>query len=203
MKQLCLKLILPMTALTLFAHADDQIPSINMPLDNKIMMMDKEQQTFYDNRVSFCFGHFYAHTDMGGVVYERLKPDSMYVGIATAVYSKTVGISAVGGYNFLLTPKDRLTPVAGLSYVTGHGHDLFPVLGLHYEREINNVFRVGANFTTLIASDFVYTIGVPLTFAIDSQKRWELQMQPYVVHADSWLFRFTSTGIQGSIAYRF
>lgn len=193
--------ILPMTALTLFASADDAIPSLQMPLDNKIMMLDKEKPSSYDNRVSFCFGHFYGSG--GGIAYERLKPDSLYVGITTAVYYWTVGIDVVGGYNFLLSPKDRLTPVAGLTYIGGIGHDVLPVLGLLYDHEINSVFRVGANFRTLIASDFIYTLGVPLTVTMDPQKRWEFQVQPYVVHSETLFFRLTSTGVQGSIAYRF
>ena len=196
------KLILPLAVLTLFAYADDALPSLSLPPDNKIMMLDKEHQTSYDNRVSFGFGYFFTNAS-GGIGYERLKPDSAYVGIATGFYYKTIGIEAFGGYNFSLTPKDRLTPVAGLTYATGRGQDLYPIVGLLYEHEVNNVFKVGANFKTLIASDFAYSLGVPLTFTVDPQRRWEFQMQPYVVHAESWLFRITSMGVQASLGYRF
>lgn len=196
MKTAILKALVPMTLLTLTAFADQGSLPMNIPVDTKINEID---QNNYDNRLKFAFG--YSDFRMGGVGYERLKTESAYFGISVAAFSKVAAIEALGGYNFQLSSQDRLTPIGGVSYF--HDAGVCPLIGVLYDHKVNQSFRVGASFKSFFIADGAYSVGVPLTFCFGDHGRWELELQPYAVHLNTWLFRHTSTGLQGSLAYRF
>jgi len=138
-----------------------------------------------------------------GVSYTRIKPDSTYIEIATSINPHSVTITAMGGYNFLLSPKDVIRPAAGLAYHAGKIHRIFPVLGVGYEHAFNDTFSLGADAASVINGDFNFAIGTPFTFHFGDLKRWEVRLTPYLVHAETVLFSSNTTALSCSLGYRF
>lgn len=189
-------------ALLLFrcAAAEDPHSPLDRSLEQKIIKSSQIPDFSYDHRFSFGFGRL--EFESGGVLYERVKIDAMYVGIGMAdFFSHDPAFEAMGGYNFRLSLKDRLTPVAGISYLSGDV--ILPLVGVLYEHQASQLFRVGVNIKSLISKDFIYTAGIPLIFSFGPDKHWEAEFQPYLVHQGRLHLGFASTGLQCCLAYRF
>ncbi|HUD02214.1 MAG TPA: hypothetical protein VMR37_07785 [Rhabdochlamydiaceae bacterium] len=204
MKSTFLKLALPMTLATLLANAEPLNPPKNLQIDSKTMMVN-ENSTF-DNRINFGPGGLF--NVAAGASYARIKPDSTYIGIATYIDLNRAIVTAMGGYNFLLSEKDKLTPSAGLGCFTGLGRHtgstrIFPVVGLEYEHAFNSVFSVGTELVTvLVPHNSFVSLGVPFTFHFGDQKRWEFRLTPLVAAQHLPIFIDTVT-FSASLGYRF
>jgi hypothetical protein len=106
---------------------------------------------------------------------------------------------AKGGYNFLLTPKDLLSPFAGFFYYPGRYPHIFAVCGVEYDHAFTDTFSAGVNFSNIISENFNCAIGVPLTVNFGSEKRWEVRLEPVLMHVALW----SSTTVNCSLGYRF
>lgn len=207
MKSIYLKMMMPMMMTTLFAtvHASSstQTDPVNPQRTTEENLFPK-----YDNRIKLGVSQFYGNS--ATLSYERLKVQSMYFGVEVAAYhhDRLGFISALGGYNFLLSPKDRMTPVAGLGYYKAKHFDyLYPIVGMLYEHAFTDTIRLGANlkanFSALVSGESKFYLGVPFTTQIGEKKKWELEVQPYTFHSKGWRVSHDSIGIQTSIGYRF
>jgi len=200
----CLKLALPLTLATLLANADQLEFTKNMPLDSKTVAAFNEYAlpTYdtYDHKVDVGSWFF---SKSAAVTYTRVKPDSTFIGVSGSFTPYSVGIMAMGGYNFLLSPKDILTPAAGLYYNSGIQKKIYPMMGLQYEHAFNNVFSIGADFVTAIKGDFNISVGVPFTFHFGHQKRWEVQLTPWMTHTKKWPVSSNEATLHCSLGYRF
>jgi hypothetical protein len=192
-----LKLALPMLLATGVANAELNFTK-HLPMD-KAMMQEHSFST-YDYRVDFGTNLFNAGA---GVSYSHVKPDSKYIGVGTFIGPKAVGLTAIGGYNFLLTPDDILTPAAGMTFYSGKGQKFYPVVAVGYEHAFNDVFSIGADFSSVMNGDFNYTLGVPCTYHFGEQKRWNVRVTPTVIHAQLWFLPVNITTLGVSLGYRF
>ena len=200
MKRTCLKLALPLTLATLLANGEELSFTKNLPIESKAMMVNENPLSAYDNRVNFGPDIF---NKAAGVGYARIKPDSAYVGIGTYVAPRYAVFTAMGGYNFLLSRKDRLTPSAGLGYYAGKSHHIVPLMGLDYEHAFNSFFSVGADVVSVINGDLNFAVSVPFIFHFGSEKRWEVRLAPCLSHSENWLVSNNRTSLNVSMGYRF
>ena len=212
MKNAFFKLTFPMTLATLLAHADQLNFTKNIPIESEIKLVNSNPLPIYDNKLEIGIGLFGLGFEEG-VSYSRIKPDSMYFSFGTALHPRIVSVTAMAGYNFRLSEKDTLTPAAGLSYVPVFrpifiifgtiDHRVLPILKVGYEHAFNNIFSLGVDFASLISRDFSYTIGVPFTFHFGSEKRWEVQVTPYMIDGIYWMHHKNKITLNCALGYRF
>jgi hypothetical protein len=195
---LYLKLILPITLATIVANAEPLNYQKTLPLDKQIAI--ETPFTAYDNRIRLYANPY---NKGGALIYERLKPESAYIGFGTSIYYGLTGISATGGYNFLLTPNDLLTPFAGFIYYPGRYNNIFAAWGVEYDHAFTDTFSAGVNFSNIVSENFNYAIGVPFTVNFGPEKRWEVQIEPVLRHATLWSLPIYSTTVNCSLGYRF
>jgi hypothetical protein len=206
MKSTYLKLALPMALATLLVNAEELNFTKNLPIDSKTMPINENLIPAYDNRINVNPGII---TYSGGISYARIKPDSTYIGISTVVNPDYIIVTAMGGYNFSLSPKDRLSPAAGLGHYTGFGRfgssGIFPVVGLEYEHAFNSTFSVGADFASVLirGGDSSFALGVPFTFHFGDEKKWEFRVMPCLRHKQNWPRSDDQIALSGSLGYRF
>jgi nitrogen fixation protein len=186
-------LTLPITLSTILANADQLEFTKSLPIDSKLPVAENTLIN-YENRINI---------GMGGLTYERIKQDAAYVGIGTTIYRNGVVVIAMGGYNFLLSEKDVIRPVAGLGYYTGEKDLIAPLVGVGYEHAFNNTFTLGANVARVLVGDSNYTVSVPVMFHFGEQKKWEFRLIPMVAHNGGPLISFNKTGLGLSLGYRF
>lgn len=202
MRLIDLKILIPMTLATLLTTAHPSSFAQTHSTDPQIIITENSFFPKYDNRIKFNINQ--SHLTSAGLSYERLKLQSIYFGVEAAAFKQGVGVEAFGGYNFLLSPRDRMTPIGGLSYCKLKESDcLYLTTGVFYEHAFTDKFRLGANFKAFISGDLGFSLGIPCTFQMGEQKRWEFEVQPYGVHVENWLFSHNSIGIQASTSYRF
>lgn len=195
---LYLKLILPITLATTVVSAEPLNYEKNLPLDKQKAL--ETSFTTYDNRI-----RLYANPFIKGaaLTYERLKPESAYIGLGTSIYSGPTAIMAKGGYNFLLTPNDLLSPFAGFIYYPGRYHNIFAAWGVEYDHAFTGSFSVGVNFSNIVSENFNCAIGVPFTVNFGPEKRWEVRLEPVLMHVTLWSLPIYSTTVNCSLGYRF
>jgi hypothetical protein len=199
MKRTCFKLALPLTLATLLANAEELSFTKNLPIESKTMMVNENPLSTYDNRVNFGPDLF---NKAVGVGYARIKADSTYIGIGTYIASYGAAFTAMGGYNFLLSPKGRLTPAAGLVYFAGTPY-IFPLAGLYYEHAFNSVFSVGTEVTTIITGNSNVIVTIPFTLHFGAGKRWEVRLAPSLSHIKHSLTDNNRMNFNVSMGYRF
>lgn len=194
MKSIFLKVTLPATLATLLANADQLSFTKNLPLDSKLPTHTESIVAPYENKVS---------VGLGGLTYQRTKPDAAYFGIGTAIFRKNVLFTALGGYNFLLSEKDMLTPAVGLGYYADNNHLIIPLVGVAYDHAFNDVISLGADVSSSIGKNLVYSVGIPLTIHFGEQKKWEFRVMPALVHNESNVLPSNSIALGLSFGYRF
>ena len=186
MKTVYLKLALPLTLATLLANADQLDFTKNLPLDSKTVAAFNEYSLptydIYDHRLSMGTNFLGRHA---GVTYARVKPNSTFIEVSSFANTYDFGITTMGGYNFLLSPQDILTPAVGLLYYSANSKTLYPLVALGYEHAFNNVFSLGAEVGRIIYRDFNVSLGIPLTFHFGDQKRWDVRLTPVLSHVES------------------
>lgn len=195
-----LKWTLPMTLATLVASAEQLNFNKNLPLDRKEFIYNEPLSPSYDNRISFGTSLYDLR---GGVTYEHIKPSSPYVGIGTFADSKRIGITAMGGYNVKLSEKDTLRPAAGICLFPKNKHTILPIVAVGYEHAFNDVFSLGANAASIVNRDFNITVGVPFTFHLGAEKRWNICLTPYFHHTEIGPFSANRTSVNLAFGYRF
>jgi hypothetical protein len=194
MKSIFLKLTLPATFATLLASADQLSYTKNLPLDSKLPSFTDTAVPAYENKISI---------GIGGLSYQRIKPNAPYVGIWTSIYHKNAFVTALGGYNFLLSEKDILTPAFGFGYYFGN-HNAIPVVGVGYDHTFNDVISLGAEVSSTVGRNLVYTVGIPLTIHFGEQKKWEFRVMPAYLRYGSGLLSNNNSLVLGlSFGYRF
>lgn len=201
MKGSYLNFALPMALATLLANAEELNFTKNLPMDSKTMPVNENLIPTYDNRINIGPGLI---NTPGGISYTRIKPDSTYIGITTFATPYDVIITAVGGYNFLLSAKDRLAPTAGFGcWVHKYGRP-FPLVGLEYEHTFNSSFSVGADLACVLVRQYSnFALGIPFIFHFGDQKRWEIRVTPCLRHNQYWPFEKNQITLGGSLGYRF
>lgn len=193
MKNIFLKLTLPAALATTLMNADQLNFTKNLPIDSKLPVAENTIVN-YENRINVA---------LGALTYERIKPDAAYVGIGTAFYRKGLIVTATGGYNFLLSEKDIIRPMAGLGFYAKSEHLVFPLVGVGYEHAFNNTFTLGLDVASVVIGDFNYTMGVPLMFHFGEQKKWEFRLTPVLIHNEGRFLSNNTTGLGLSLGYRF
>ena len=178
----------------------------------------------YHNRMTaFCPTH---------ITYERIKTDSIYVGVeswvASAVnhHSNMVFESEFRmGYNFFWNGRDHFTPLAGVGYLIDfqehhhHTHHkpgiVYGTLGFLYDHEFNSVFNLGINVKGLIGGGVGQkrfdwgnpVVGVdtslPITFRFGYKRRWDYRIEPFNIFLHGSNHSANYFGFRGTLGFRF
>ena len=151
----------------------------------------------HEHRVGFAptFDQFGA-----GIGYEHVKPDSFYLAVSSA-FVKHANMSIFGaGYNFALTPNDKLTPSFGVGvlYIKGLKNlEYLPIVNLEYSHRFNDRLSVGAFIGSVPKYNFNITVGMPLTVHFGADRDWDVKLTPSYSRSEDAYF----TAIIISLAY--
>lgn len=216
------KLLTALFALTAFAttYADETPPETTPAAENTVPV--------YAHRLNFYL------TRLG---YEHIKPESYYLALeGWELFSlndsfrfkpSLLQAEARGGYNFLPTASDHLTPFLGVGYFKGYKfkrgkrHDfkqdiVFSSMGLRYEHEFSRLFTLGLNTEIMLGHSlnnkqrswgsnpfWGADVSVPFTWRFTKARNWDFRFEPFFT---GWFGKNQETlfyGARSSIGYRF
>ncbi len=178
----------------------------------------------YHNRMTaFSINH---------LTYERIKTDSLYVGVETwllGILNNSSTLLYEGeyrmGYNFFWNGRDHFTPIAGVGFLKDfkehhhHSHSkpgiIYGTLGFLYDHEFTNVVNLGLNVKGIIggavsSKHFQWgspiigvDVSLPLTFRFGNKRHWDARIEPFNILLRGTEHTEDYVGLRSTLGYRF
>lgn len=182
--------------------------------------------TQYANRVNFGIPRLGYERIKPDSVYFGIEAWRVYR-LGNATFEKDIlEAEARVGYNFFFDGREHFTPIIGGGYFKDFARHrqrkqgiAYGTFGFLYDHEFNSVFNLGVNMKGLVGYTvnkhghvkkhdwsnpiLGYDLGLPFTFRFESQRHWDVRLEPFLIQMFTHHATHNFGGLRASLGYRF